>query len=109
MKELPPNPTPYSPPPEQWYLTYEYSGDPSASAMNQAIIAMMLTLHDTMGLKMRQDKTFVTPTHRNAFKAFAERHGNGAMDEWRDLCSALRVRPDDADINALFFNLIAER
>ena len=109
MRELPPNPTPYSPPPEQWYMTYEYSGDPSASAMNQAIIAMMLTLHDTIGSKMRQDKANVTSTHRNAFKAFAERYGNGTMGEWRDLCAALRVRPDDADINALFFNLIAER
>lgn len=108
MKPLPPNPQPYVRPPEYWFATYEYGGDPSASATNQAIIAMMLTLHDALGTKMRLDKATVTAIQRNAFKTFADRYGSRVMEQWRERCANLRCAPE-SDFGSVFIKLLTER
>ena len=103
MKELPPDPKPWTPPPERWYDRHQHSAGVHAT---RTIIAMRLTVFDRLGI-VRPGTFTISSALQELFDRCLQRHGDGIMTVWRERCSGLTpLSTDDGD--QLFPKMLAE-
>lgn len=104
MKDLPPDPPVYTPPPERWFDQHRHSGDGIADK-TKTLNAMWLTLHDRMCLPLpKKAKTF-SPMEREGFDKLSKRLGDSLMDVWRIACVYIK----DEEPEVAFKNLLAAK
>ena len=97
MKELPPDPMPWTPPAERWYDRHEHTAETS---VDRTLTAMRLTVYDRLGIACGPFKS--TPALREAFTQALRRHPEDMMSVWRDLCSGIRKPVHDGNAEAVF-------
>lgn len=92
MKELPPDPPVYSPPPQRWFERYEHpeGEEPSPLNMSKDMAAMWLIFLDCCGLPLpeKASPAQLRPSLDEAVfgAAAAKRRGYGPIESWRRCC-----------------------
>jgi len=88
MKDLPPDPPVWTPPPERWFDRHEHNPEDMTSAsLARTLSAMWMTLHDRMRLPLpTKPRNFTTVENEMARKLIAKL-GPSMMLTWRMACN----------------------
>ena len=108
MKDLPPDPPIYTPPPERWFDRHEHKpGDTSRIALTTTLSAMWLTLHDRMRLPLPSNQRTFSVIDITMAESFIKRIGaDMTMSMWRSACNYVD-RQESPEI--AFRNLLAAK
>lgn len=91
MKELPPDPKPWTPPPERWYDRHEHTATTPAS---RTIMAMRMTVFDRLGFTTVAATYTISPAVVSLFEQCLLRHPDNLMETWRIMCAVLSPHHD---------------
>lgn len=103
MKELPPPPPIWTPPPERWFDRHEHPLIARASDNVKTLNAMRLILHDRMGLPAPNQCNF-TVVECEMLAKLAAKLGPALMSTWRMACVYGPKRGEDPE--TAFTNLL---
>ena len=103
MKELPPDPKPWLPPPERWYDRHRHGAKEPAA---RTITAMRLTVFDRLGIAATGNYVVPVPA-LELFDQCLRWYGDDIMTAWRELCAGLTRQHDD-NVDRLFMTALSE-
>ena len=103
MKELPPDPKPWTPPPERWCDRHRHK---DGTPPERTIIAMRLTVFYGLGIVAVGNFKIPRPM-RELFDLCLRRYGNDIMMVWRERCSGLTPR-HDVNADQIFLQMLAD-
>lgn len=107
MKDLPPDPPVWTPPPERWFDRHEHNpADMTPAALTRTLSAMWMTLHDRMRIPLPTKARNFTVTDFEMLRKLISKLGTATMLTWRMACNY--AKKDETPEEA-FRNLLAAK